>query len=96
MLSNLMMNAFQASPVGGVVTISLSQKENVSITIRNMGEVPMDVREMFFDKYVSSSGAGGSGLGTYSARLIARTHGGDVAVDTSVSGETSVVVNLPL
>jgi len=96
MLSNLIVNAFQASPVGGAVTISLTHGENVTISIRNNGEVPKGVREVFFDKYASSTEGGGSGLGTYSARLIARTHGGDIAVDTSIPGETSVRMTLPL
>jgi len=95
MLSNLILNAMQASPDGGSVSIILERDKDITITIRNQGEIPQSVRDTFFDKYSSSNGSAGSGLGTYSARLIARTHGGDIKADTSVPGETGVIVTLP-
>lgn len=95
MLSNLLLNAFQASPNGGSVSIILSRNSGPVIAIRNKGEVPLEVRSNFFDKYSSEKDSEGSGLGTYSARLIARTHGGDITVDTTVSGQTTLVVTLP-
>ncbi|CCH49007.1 PAS domain S-box protein [Pseudodesulfovibrio piezophilus] len=96
MLSNLLLNALQASPPGGSVTVRLWQAEMVFIAIRNKGEVPDDIREVFFDKYSSAGSEGGSGLGTYSARLVARTHGGEITLDTSVPGETTITVSLPV
>ena len=96
MLANLVTNALEASPESGTVSIVLDMNHALTITIRNQGEVPLAVRETFFDKYSTSSPARGSGLGTYSARLIARTHGGDIAVETGMPGETSVIVTLPL
>jgi PAS domain S-box-containing protein len=95
MLCNLVTNALEASPETGSVSIVLDKDDALTVTIRNQGEVPLSVRETFFDKYSTSSPARGSGLGTYSARLIARTHGGDIAVETGTPGETSVVVTLP-
>ena len=38
---------------------------------------------------------GGTGLGTYSAMLIARTQGGAIALDTATPGRTCVRVTLP-
>ncbi|WP_207260947.1 PAS domain S-box protein [Desulfovibrio sp. Huiquan2017] len=95
MLCNLFANALEASPENGSVSILLDKNDGLTIIIRNQGEVPLSVRETFFDKYSTSSPSRGSGLGTYSARLIARTHGGDITVETDVPGETSVVVTLP-
>ena len=95
MLGNLVLNALEASPENGSVSIVLEKRDGLTVTIRNQGEVPLSVRETFFDKYSTSSPARGSGLGTYSARLIARTHGGDVTVETDTPGETRVIITLP-
>jgi signal transduction histidine kinase len=95
MLGNLVTNALEASPETGSVSIVLAKRDGLTVIIRNQGEVPLSMRETFFDKYSTSSPARGSGLGTYSARLIARTHGGDVTVETGNPGETSVIVTLP-
>nr|WP_321513092.1 PAS domain S-box protein [uncultured Pseudodesulfovibrio sp.] len=96
MLSNLIVNALQASPESGSVSIILESSDVLTLTLRNQGEVAQNIRDTFFEKYSTANTPGGSGLGTYSARLIARTHGGDILVDTNVPGQTSVVVTLPL
>jgi len=95
MLANLLLNAFQASPEGGTVTVSLALGDPLTLTIRNQGEVDPSIRETFFQKYARAESSPGSGLGTYSARLVARTHGGDIALDAATPGETRVVVTLP-
>lgn len=95
MFANLILNALEASPDSGTITVILERNDAITITIRNQGEVPSELRDTFFEKYTTSSHAKGSGLGTYSARLIARTHGGDITVDTSVPNETGVIIVLP-
>lgn len=95
MLSNLILNGLQASPESGTLSVVLEKRDGIVIHIRNQGEVPASVRDTFFEKYSTSNTSRGSGLGTYSARLIARTHGGDIVVNTGTPGETSVIVTLP-
>jgi signal transduction histidine kinase len=96
MLSNLIINAIQASPEGGSISIVMERDKAVCrITICNHGEVAKPLRDVFFDKYSSSNESSGSGLGTYSARLIARTHGGEIKVNTNQPGKTCVSVTLP-
>ena len=95
MLSNLMLNAIQASPETGTVTVTLERGPDLTVTIRNQGEVPVPLREIFFEKYATTDHGVGTGLGTYSARLIARTHGGDIELDTSEPGHTTVRLTLP-
>ena len=80
---------------GGIVGVILDENDVTIVTIRNKGKASLSIRDALFDQYSTSSTYGGSGIGTYSARLVARTHGDDILVDTSVSGETSVIVSLP-
>ncbi|MBF0212764.1 MAG: hybrid sensor histidine kinase/response regulator [Magnetococcales bacterium] len=93
---NLILNAIEASCDDGKVgTYLTTQNGNGIIRITNPGEVPQAILEHFFDKYVTSGKEGGTGLGTYSAWLAAKTQGGRIELDTSHSGETSVIVTLP-
>lgn len=95
LLSNLIKNAVEASPEGGRVAVTVDAGRPVFIAITNEGAVPEAVRDRFFDKYVTSGKRGGTGLGTYSARLMAAAQGGTVELDTSVAGMTTVTVSLP-
>jgi len=97
MLSNLLKNAIEHSPLGGMVTIALGDDASghCELRMRNLGETPPEFRERFFDKYATHGKTGGTGLGTYSARLMARTMGGELTLDASVPGETTLVLRLP-
>ena len=96
MLANLIKNAFEASPDGERITVELADEEEMSVLrIHNKGAVPENIRGRFFDKYVTSDNESGTGLGTYSARLIAETQGGSIHLDTSEEKGTAVTVRLP-
>jgi two-component system sensor histidine kinase/response regulator len=95
MLANLFKNAVEASPTGETVTVSFDAGEEVCIAIHNRGAVPDEIRGQFFCKHTTSGKAGGVGLGTYSAKLMAETQGGRVALDTTEPGATTVTVVLP-
>jgi signal transduction histidine kinase len=96
MLGNLITNAVEASPRGGMLQVELSRREGgVRIAVRNNGAVPMDIRQRFFEKYATSGKTRGTGLGTYSARLIALAHGGDITMQTDEASGTEVTVSLP-
>lgn len=97
MLWNLLENAIQASPKGGEVIVRMSVRGGMAaISISNRGAVPQEIRDRFFEKYVTAGKSGGTGLGTYSARLIAETMGGSITLDTSDPGGTTVTVTLPM
>lgn len=95
MLMNLVQNALDASPPGEAVDVELAQGECARIAIRNLGEVPRDIRERFFDKYATSGKVGGTGLGTYLAQLFAEAQSGAVELDCSAPGQTTLTVRLP-
>lgn len=95
MLANLIKNALEASPDSGTVMVSLEKNDVSTIRIHNQGAVPEDIRDRFFDKYVSGSKRTGAGLGTYSARLIAETLNGSIHFDTSTENGTTVTIIFP-
>ncbi|WP_300156275.1 chemotaxis protein CheB [Solidesulfovibrio sp.] len=96
MLMNLVKNAVEASPKEGLVTISCQTEPGaLRIAIHNAGAVPEAVRGRFFEKYVTAGKLFGTGLGTYSAQLIAKAHGGRIEFTSSEAEGTRVTVVLP-
>lgn len=103
LFANLLRNAIEASPEGSTVYLSIQpagsgisgKPESHQVVIHNESSVPEEIRDRLFDRYVTSGKPGGSGIGTYVARLIARVHGGDVSFDTSEEAGTSFYVVLP-
>jgi PAS domain S-box-containing protein len=91
MLENLVKNALEASPEGARVELALDA-DSRTLSIRNQGEVPPGMRARFFEKYATEGKKWGTGLGTYSARLIAETLGWTIRLDHSVPGETTIVI----
>lgn len=98
MAANLIKNAVEACPEKGTVDIRLSRAlgDSVSLEIMNPGMVPEAVRDRFFEKYATTGKKGGTGLGTYSARLMARTMDGDITMTTGRDEGTRIRVTLPL
>jgi two-component system, sensor histidine kinase and response regulator len=92
MLSNLFKNAMEASPKNERITIVMENDEKRAMSIHNMGDVPNEIRSTFFEKYATAKKYGGTGLGTYSARLIAETIGGQISLDTSTENGTTICI----
>jgi len=91
MISNLVLNSLEASPPNETIYLKLSFSKK-SLSIVNKGSVPLEIRDNFFEKYVTAGKKSGTGLGTYSAALIAKTHGWKIWLDTSIPNETTVTV----
>ncbi|MEO5370524.1 MAG: hybrid sensor histidine kinase/response regulator [Magnetococcus sp. DMHC-1] len=95
MLSNLIRNAIEASPSGEVITVRMERGSLNKIKIHNFGSIPHDIRNNFFKKYSTSGKKGGTGLGAYSAKLMAETLGGKISFTTSDTDGTTLCVELP-
>ncbi len=98
MLSNLIVNAIEASPEHETVRIELSdvsRDTSYSIAISNKGTVPKSIRNKFFEKYVTSGKKKGTGLGTYIASQMAETMGGTISMHTSETEGTTITIRLP-
>lgn len=96
MLSNLIKNAVEASPKGESVDVYVRcQGGHILIDIHNKGVIPTQIRDRFFQPYVTSGKKGGTGLGVHSAMLIARAHEGEITFTTGEPEGTHIVVSLP-
>jgi two-component system, sensor histidine kinase and response regulator len=97
LFENLVRNAVEASPVGASVVLAMEAENGEAIVrVRNQGTVPMEIRESFFEKYSTAGKQGGTGLGTYSARLICTTLGGQIAMESSGEQGTTLTLRFPL
>jgi PAS domain S-box-containing protein len=96
-LMNLLRNAVEASDPGAPVAVDLRvDGGEYAIAITNSRPVPPEIRDRFFDKFVTAGKPGGTGLGTYSAALMVKAVGGAIAMETSEAKGTRVTVSLPL
>lgn len=85
-LANLVKNAVEATPAHGTVVIGIDRGDPVRVWVHNAGQVPPEVAGRFFDKYATAGKAGGTGLGTYSARMMARVQEGELDMRTGPEG----------
>ncbi|WP_371378777.1 response regulator [Thalassotalea aquiviva] len=78
--NNLVKNAVEASPDNETVYINIRELNDskVEFCIENTGVVPQELRANLFDKFTSSNHARGSGLGTYSAKLMTEAQNGEI------------------
>jgi CheY-like chemotaxis protein/anti-sigma regulatory factor (Ser/Thr protein kinase) len=98
LLTNLVMNAVDAMPAGGRITIETRQERGhaiLSVTDTGSGmsdEVRLRAHEPFF----TTKGVKSTGLGLSVSYGIARRHGGEVTIRSQEGRGTTVVVQLPL
>jgi CheY-like chemotaxis protein len=94
MLSNLIKNAIEASPTSENISVRMQKDERKRIQIHNRGAVPEAICDRFFEKYVTSGKEKGTGLGTYSAKLIAEVQGGTILLDSGETKGTTITISL--
>ena len=96
---NLVGNAVRYAPGGSIVTIAIEkQADYAAITVADQGQgVPEEDRERVFEKFerLGRSGDGGSGLGLFISRRLARAMGGELIVTTAPGGGALFRLTLP-
>ncbi len=84
-LLNLLLNAIQAQPEGGVVQLRARDRE---IEVQDHGPgIPEAVRETLFEPFVTTKAAG-IGLGLAVVKQVADEHGAEVSFTTGPEGTT--------
>lgn len=94
LLSNLLKNAVEASEHGEKILIEITGKDQVSVSIHNNAMIPQDIQNCFFEKYVTKGKKQGTGLGTYSAKLMTEAQKGSIEFTTSKKEGTKLIVKL--
>ena len=100
-LLNLLLNATQAMPAGGTITVAIATVERgdatyVAIDVTDTGAgIPEALREKIFDSFLSGR-PDGTGLGLSIAKRILRGHHGDIELVASSPAGTTMRILLPL
>jgi PAS domain S-box-containing protein len=95
-LANLILNAVQAMPDGGTVTVSASTDDgSVEISVHDTGiGIPNDAKDKLF-KPLFTGKAKGTGLGLAVVKRIVDAHAGQITVESEVGKGSTFTVNLP-
>lgn len=105
-LMNLMVNARQAMPSGGVITLKLwhdADSDMNCLMVRDSGHgISREKLPSIFDPFYSTkagpdaTGKGGTGLGLSSCKDIIEEHRGRIRVDSSPGIGTAFIIKLPV
>jgi len=98
---NLMLNAVQAMPSGGQLTVSthavtMQEKPHAKIVVADTGVgIPSDHLEKVFTPFFTTKGHEGSGLGLLTCHQVVDEHRGTITVHSDVGRGTTFTVVLP-
>lgn len=85
LISNLLTNAIDATPVGGSLHVRLRPFQGlVRLTVADNGcGIPSSLRPHLFEPFQTSKAEGGNGLGLWICKSVAEKHGGRVCCRSS-------------
>jgi signal transduction histidine kinase len=99
-LMNLLLNAAQATPAGGSITISAAKEQSVDIVELRVHDsgcgIPADILPHVFEPFFTTKRGKGTGLGLSISQSYVRSHGGDIQVESTPGAGTIVRLTLPI
>lgn len=99
-LMNLLLNAAQATPEGGRITVFAEPSrsgESVEIRIVDTGcGIPPDVLPHVFEPFFTTKRGKGTGLGLSISQTYVRSHEGEIQIESVPNCGTTVTITLPL
>jgi nitrogen-specific signal transduction histidine kinase/ActR/RegA family two-component response regulator len=97
-LTNLIINAVDAMPQGGTLTLrTRADAEQCYVTVADTGTgMTEEVRQRCFEPFFSTKGTRGTGLGLSMVYGIIQRHRGDVQIESRLGVGTKFIIRLPV
>jgi signal transduction histidine kinase len=99
-LMNLLLNAAEATPEGGRISITASKLtfvDMLEIRVSDTGcGIPPDILAHVFEPFFTTKRGRGTGLGLSISQAYVRSHNGEIRVDSVINHGTTVTLMLPI